>query len=254
MIKEVAGSVSIINNLKSRDLPKRGRGLSVAIGLSEFGEVFHSFLKYPHMVVAGTTGYGKTNFIKCLIAQLQGEIVLIDLKGGFDYDKVSATDIYEAEKELSKVVFKMKKRRKEHIFVIVDEAGELLPPSYADKKGKEPYLKCLEYCSEVARLGRGFHVHLIYATQYPTSEVLPRQIKQCAETRICFRLPTEIASRVAIDEEGAEQLPTGSYGRGIYKTDRKVELQTYLYTKREGDSDYVKETQGEDRDDTIVFE
>lgn len=230
------------------------RGLKVCIGVSDKGKVYHDFRKNPHMVVAGTTGYGKTNFINCLISQLDGEIVLIDLKGGFDYDKVSAVNIYQAEKVLCDVVKGMRVRRKEHIFVIVDEAGEMLPPSYVNKEEKAVYLKCLRWVSEIARIGRGFHVHLIYCTQYPTSDVLPRQIKQCSETRVCFRLPTEIASRVAIDQEGAEMLPSGLYGLCIYKTDMVRMVKTFKYVERNGACERVREKKEKNRDDFIIFE
>ncbi len=244
-----------MNSLKSQPLPLLERSLNVEIGNSEYGKIYHNFSKYPHMIVAGTTGYGKTNFINCLISQLKGEVILIDMKGGFDYTKSSATNIFEAENQLNNIIRNMRKRRKEHIFVIVDEAGELLPPSYLKKKDeKEPYLKCLEHCSEIARIGRGFRVHLIYCTQYPTSDIVPRQIKQNCDAVLCFRLKTEIASRVVLDEEGAEQLPAGKYGLGIYKTDRKIILQTYLYTKREEDDKYVKSAEKPNIENTFEFE
>lgn len=244
-----------MNSLKSQPLPQLERTLNVEIGNSEIGKVYHNFLKYPHMIVAGTTGYGKTNFINCLISQLNGKIILIDMKGGFDYKKASATNIYEAEQKLNNVIRTMRKKRKEHIFVIVDEAGELLPPSYLTKVDeKKPYNKCLENCSEIARIGRGFNVHLIYCTQYPTSDIVPRQIKQNCDGVLCFRLKTEIASRVVLDEEGAEQLPAGQYGLGIYKTDRKILVQTYLYQQREGDDENVITSKKQGSENTVIFE
>src|SRR5699024_6308271 len=93
-------------------------------------------------------------------------------------------------------------------FVIVDEAAEL------DKE-------CQEKLSEVARIGGALGYRLIYATQYPTADTLPRQIKQNSDAKISFRLPTKVASRVAVDENGAEELACP--GRAIYRThDRKI--------------------------------
>ena len=214
---------------------------NVLIGKWRKGKLFHNFNKHAHMLVAGHTGYGKTNFIKTLLPQLNGEIILIDLKGGFDYDFVTASEIHEAENVLSEVVANMRQRRKQHIYVIVDEAYEIVVPKWATTKSeKEPYLKCQQYVSEIARLGRTFKVHLIYCTQYPTREVLDGQIKQNMESRIILRLPTDIASRVALDEEGAEELPAGVPGRGIYKKDYKIEMQCYEYTDRERGDEVVK--------------
>lgn len=243
------------NKMKKEKLPKMKRSNSVAIGNSEHGVIYHDFNKFPHMIISGTTGYGKTNFINCLVAQLNADIVLIDLKDGDDFAVTSATNIHDAESQLREVVRTMKEKRERHVFVIVDEAGQMIPPSYAKKDHeKEPYLKCLEYCSEIARLGRSRKVHLIYCTQYPTADILPRQIKSCADTRICFRLPTNIQSNVAIDEGGAEELPFGEYGLGIYKTDRKVLVQTYLYERNENDYEYVREKQEKTGDNFIIFE
>lgn len=226
---------------------------SVILGKHENGFVYHNFKKFAHMIVAGTTGYGKTNFIKCLISQLNGDIYLIDLKGGFDYGIVTATDIQQARSELEYVTSIMKQRRKSHIYVIVDEAGELLPPQHFSKKESEDYLACLTAVSEIARLGRGFHVHLIYATQYPTKDILNGQIKQNAETRICFRLPTDIASRVALDEQGAEELPSGKFGMGIYKKDYKFHFKAYEFIERNGWDVKVRDSQTERSKDSFTI-
>lgn len=193
--------------------------------------IYHNFNKHTHLSVSGHTGYGKTNIIKVIMEQINGEIVLVDLKGGIDYDNVSCTEIEDAVEVLEDVAGKLKQLNRYHTFVIIDEAYEMQVPAHMTRKEGYAYLKCQQYVSEIARLGRASKVHLIYATQYPTREVLPGQIKQNCESRVVFRLPTEIASRVALDEMGAEELPGGLSGRAIYKTDRKVEIQTYLFEK-----------------------
>ncbi|WP_139343318.1 helicase HerA domain-containing protein [Virgibacillus siamensis] len=240
---------------KNTKLPELPRSNSVIIGKYETGLMYHNFNKFAHMIVAGTTGYGKTNFIKCLISQLNGEIILIDMKGGFDYGIVTATDIQQARTELESVTAQMKQRRKSHIYVIVDEAGELLPPDHLKRHDdKEPYLACLSAISEIARLGRGFNTHLIYATQYPTKDILNGQVKQNAETRICFRLPTDVASRVALDEKGAEELPSGQFGLGIYKKDYKMEFKAFEFVERDGWDAKVRNPQTKGSTDTFTIE
>ncbi|COQ81049.1 DNA segregation ATPase FtsK/SpoIIIE and related proteins [Streptococcus pneumoniae] len=78
--------------------------------------------------------------------------------------------------------------------------------------------------SEVARIGGGLGFRLIFCTQYPTADTLPRQIKQNSDAKIGFRLPTTVASQVALDEPGLENLPSLP-GRALFKTDRTEEIQ-----------------------------
>lgn len=193
----------------------------IKLGIGLDGVIYHDFSKYPHMIIAGTTGYGKTNLIQTILNQLEGETVtLLDLKNDKrDYPVASARNIREAAEMLGSV---------SSGFVIVDEAAELLAPTFLTKKERRDYEYCQMVVSEIARMGRSRGISLIYCTQYPTSDVLPRQIKQNSEARIAFRTVTEVASRVALDEKGAEKLETGLLGRALYKTDRVVEMQTFL--------------------------
>lgn len=217
------------------DLPDLPRTDVPCIGITEHGGLYHNFWKFPHMIVAGSTGYGKTNFIKSLISQVNGEIILIDLKGGDDYGKCTAIDISRARIELERVTkVLMKKKRKERVYVIVDEAGELMPPKWMKKEDKEDYYRCLIAVNQIARLGRSKNISLIYCTQYPTSDIVDKQIKQCAETKMCFRLPAQVASLVVLDEVGAEQLPSGMFGLGIYKRDSKHLVRSYKFMERDG--------------------
>lgn len=217
-----------------KELPKKvkmpditDRGLKVVIGMGRDGLVYHDFEKYPHMIVAGHTGYGKTTFIKSLLNQLDGEICLIDMKGADDYPRVTANEIEKVEAVLGEIAENMKYGRDNHLFVVVDEAAELVPPSYAKKAEKEPWLRCQEYVHKIAQQGRSLKVHLIYATQYPLAHIVPGEVKQNCETRVVFRLPTDMGSKVALDETGAEELPAGLSGRAIYKNDKKLEIQTF---------------------------
>src|SRR5690625_4042458 len=64
----------------------------------------HDFKKFPHIIIAGHTGYGKTNLIKVILEQLKGDVYLIDLKGGEDYERISAGDVSEAREVLENIV------------------------------------------------------------------------------------------------------------------------------------------------------
>jgi len=87
--------------------------------------------------------------------------------------------------------------------------------------------------SEIARLGGGLGYRLIYCTQYPTADTLPRQIKMNADSKITFRLPTGYASEVAIDAQGAEKLPRDVPGRMLYKTHDLQQMQAPFLSDEE---------------------
>ncbi len=113
---------------------------------------------------------------------------------------------------------------KERCFIIVDEGANLCPTQGLPKKQRDLLFLYQEMLSEVARIGGGLGFRLIFCTQYPTSDTLPRQIKQNADAKIGFRLPTAVASQVALDEPGLEDLPSLP-GRALFKTDRTEEIQ-----------------------------
>ncbi|MEB9942430.1 FtsK/SpoIIIE domain-containing protein, partial [Bacillus cereus] len=120
---------------------------------------------------------------------------------------------------------------KERHFIIVDESANLCPTQGLPKQKRDMLYMCQEMLSEIARIGGALGFRLIFCTQYPTSDTLPRQIKQNSDAKIGFRLPTVVASQVAIDEGGLETLPSIA-GRVLFKTDRVEEIQVpYLSNK-----------------------
>jgi len=216
----------------------------ISLGVALDGSLRHDFDLIPHMIVAGATRQGKTALLKLIISQIirnhpdDAELYLIDLKGGLEFGrfrnlpqvKSVASSANSAESTLTDVLERLRNDMsyfaqkgyndvkttniRRRTFVITDEAAEL-----ADAK------QCLDYLSEICRLGGALGYRNIFATQYPTADTLPRQVKQNSDARISFRLPTAVASRVALDEGGAELLDRP--GRAIYKTVDKTEFQAY---------------------------
>jgi len=216
------------------------------------------------------------NSMICSLLQTQPEHVhffLIDLKGGVelsDYENIKQTVsiAYEPEealktlrmaynkmRELQRKVRLMGKKKieetniKDRYFIIIDEVGELNPDEAVDKKDvkkdgilvhkSEKTIKeeCQIYMSHIARLGAGLGFRQILATQYPTGDVIPRACKQNSDAKLSFRVQSETASRVALDDSGAELLPQ-IRGRAIYQTaEGRYTLQTPLIT-----SDIIHET------------
>jgi|SRR5690625_218281 len=263
------------NNLKTRYSYSWEISKSVPIGYSQEGVIYHDFDEIPHMTIAGMTRQGKTVFLKLILAHIlnndeSAEVFILDLKGGLEFGRYAklkqvreiADDVEKANTTLDRLLSDMDndmasfKRRgynnilntgiKRRTYIVIDEAAEL------DKYSQN-------MLSKIARIGGALGYRVIFATQYPTADTLPRQIKQNSDAKISFRLPTATASRVAIDETGAEQLEYP--GRAIYRThDRKVIQVPYITDKeieeklRRFKVDSSKEENTEAREDFIEFE
>lgn len=241
---------------------------SVPVGVTREKNAFkhHDFEKIPHMVLGGATRYGKSNFINTLIASLihaqpdNAHFFLIDLKGGVelcDYENIKQTVsiAYEPEEALNTLAHAYEQMRavqqrlrvlgkknvqeagiKERYFIIIDEVGELNPAEAVTPEEKKMKIQCQTFMSQIARLGAGLGFRQILATQYPTGDCIPRQCKQNSDAKLAFRVQSATASRVVLDEIGAESLPQIK-GRAIYQTpDKREILQTPVIT-----SDIIQE-------------
>lgn len=217
----------------------------VPLGQTHYGFINHD-MDRGHITLAGATRKGKTVLLKLMIISLihqnpdNTKLTLIDLKGGLAFTRFKgakqvdtvATDLDCALKALQKVKIEMDemkgwfdKNGYEDIkeagidtrhFIIVDEAAQISPQIITGKEEKEKARQCEEALSEIARIGAGLGYRLIYCSQYPTADVMNKQIKQNCDTVITYKLRDVVASRVVLDESGAESLPLP--GRAIYKT------------------------------------
>jgi DNA segregation ATPase FtsK/SpoIIIE, S-DNA-T family len=233
--------------VRYEDAPDR-EGWVVPLGVNEKGWHFHDFDKTPHCTIAGTTRFGKTVMLKNMMTYLiehhpdDVEFLILDMKGGLEFGRYRqlrqvievASDPFEAYETLHEVQQFMAKQMiefhekrwsnivhtpiKKRLFVIVDEGAQLTPEKFMDKITRGTLEACQHILGEIARIGGALGVRLIFCTQYPTSDTLPRQIKQNADLKITFRLPAGYASMVAIDDYGAEKLPSDIKGRAIIKT------------------------------------
>ncbi|WP_245890106.1 hypothetical protein [Rummeliibacillus pycnus] len=119
---------------------------------------------------------------------------------------------------------------KERYFIIVDEVGELNPSEAVTSDEKKLKQECQRIMLQISRIGAGLGFRLIVASQYPTGDVIPRQVKQNSDAKLSFRFQSQIASRVVLDEAGAELLPQ-IRGRAIYQAADKREIfQTPMIT------------------------
>lgn len=226
-------------------------GWSIPIGQTRKEFIHHDFKKSPHMIVAGGTGFGKSQFLKMLITTLilmQPENVnfaLIDLKGGTAFQRFR--DLKQVKyygknpKEAKEILIEVQKDMETLLekivadgFEDIDEAGIksrhfIIVDESADMSGDST---CMDIVADIARRGRGAGYHLIYCTQYPTNETIPSQVRPNIGSRVCFKLKTNIQSRAVLDEGGAEELPEIA-GRGIYQLNKNIVIQAPYMTNED---------------------
>jgi DNA segregation ATPase FtsK/SpoIIIE, S-DNA-T family len=275
-----------------RDVPSQ-QGWVVPLGKNEKGWHFHDFDKTPHCTISGTTRFGKTVMLKNMMTYLierhpdDAEFLILDMKGGLEFSRYRnlrqvvevASNPFEAFEALQIVQTFMAERMlefhqkgwsnivdtplKKRLFIIVDEGAQLAPDKFMQKEEKNMLAACQHVLGEVARIAGALGIRLIFCTQYPTSDTLPRQIKQNADLKITYRLPAGYASMVAIDDYGAEELPSDIPGRALVKTHeiRKMQtpfisdtemwkrLEVYQIAKPQKQKD-----RGETREDFVRFE
>lgn len=197
------------------------------------------------------------------------EFYIIDLKGGLEFSKYEsikqvkavASNLEESHALLTYLTnqYPKKKRREKYglleqeyveyrkqgisnivetpnpkrKFLIVDEGAQLAPDKFMNEYEKKMLTECQSKLSRLASVGGALGYRLLFATQYPTSDTMPRQIKQNADAKITFRLPSGYASGVAIDSTGAEKLPSNIKGRALFKTHELREMQVPFLTHKE---------------------
>ena len=246
-----------------KELPKRLDQWAVPIGKAVNGIVWHNFDHTPHMTIAGTTRFGKTVCLRVVTSYLvechpdDVEFYIIDLKGGLEFGRYehlrqvkgvaanaeeAALMLEKLHEDYQKLYVEFRKKNISNVvdtdikmrrFIIVDEAAQLAPEKWMSKEQKSLLGMCQYYLGEIARVTGALSYRLIFATQYPTSDTLPRSIKQNADAKISFRLPSGYASAVAIDDYGAEELPSDIKGRALFKTHELKEMQVPFISHEE---------------------
>lgn len=205
--------------------------------------IIHHF-NIPHMLVAGQSGYGKTDFLRWIIYNIcsqlpphEVEINIIDLKMfsfipfmDVPHVKRVATDLrsavnvldyaYRVMLERAQLVLRKKSRDlAKHfpwLFVVIDEASQIAPALKINKDEKMLATLAAQRASAISCVGREAKVGIIFATQYPTKEVIHGQIRANMEAVTCFKVENHVHSSVALGSTGAEDIPC--IGRAIFKS------------------------------------
>jgi S-DNA-T family DNA segregation ATPase FtsK/SpoIIIE len=227
-------NVYLAEILSNSDFAKKDIRLPIALGKNISGvPVVGDLASMPHLLIAGTTGSGKSVCINTIILSLlyrhtpaKCKFILIDPKmlELSAYEGIPhllcpvITEAKKAASVLGWVVKEMENRYRlmtkegvrnidgynikhalamPYIVVVVDEMSDLMLVA-----GKE----IENYIQKLSQMARAAGIHIIMATQRPSVDVITGTIKANFPTRISFQVTSKIDSRTILGEQGAEQL------------------------------------------------
>ncbi|MFH1827460.1 MAG: DNA translocase FtsK [bacterium] len=227
--------VTLKNILSSSEFKDSSDPLLVPLGLDVSGKAMSASIEnMPHVLIAGTTGSGKSVILNAWICTFlfrtkpeELRLILVDPKrveltlyNGIPH--LLTEVIVEADKIISALkwtVFEMENRYKEfskagvrdlegynalkdvqkkpYIMFVIDELADLMIFSPGDSE---------DLITRIAQMSRATGIHLILATQRPSVDVITGLMKANIPTRIAFNVSSMVDSRVIIDMPGAEKL------------------------------------------------
>ena len=225
--------------LSSQNMQKSKSKLTVSLGLDVSGTpIVTDISKMPHILVAGTTGSGKSVLINAFISTLlfraspqEVKLILVDPKrveftayNGIPH--LLTPVIVEPDKILSALKWSMQEMDRRYklfaeravrniegyneisgfqalpyIVIVIDELADLMMFAPVDVE---------DAVARLAQMARATGIHLVIATQRPSVNVITGLIKANIPARIAFNVSSMIDSRVILDSPGAEKL----LGRG----------------------------------------
>jgi len=274
---------------------KKKSKLTICLGKNIKGEpVFYALNKMPHLLIAGATGSGKSIMIHSLITTLlfnnspnECKLILVDPKRVelVAYNDIPhlitpvITDTQGAVNSLKWAVTEMERRldvlsaansrdidtynskagfqSMPYLVIVLDELADLMMTS-----GKEVEASIVR----IAQLARATGIHLVLATQRPSTNIITGSIKANVPARIAFNVTSNIDSRVVIDKPGAETLlgkgdmlfmsPDSSVRKriqGVYISEKEVEKLVDKLKKQGFEPDYVHEITAQPAEEESVF-
>ena len=231
---EIRENVYLSEIISNTNFSRKDNKLPISLGKSISGvPIVGDLSTMPHLLIAGTTGSGKSVCINTIILSLifkhnpdRCKFILIDPKmlELSTYEGIPhllcpvITEPKKATSVLGWVVKEMENRYKlmtkegvrnidgynskhklpmPYIVVIVDEMSDLMHVA-----GKE----IESYIQKLSQMARASGIHIIMATQRPSVDVITGTIKANFPTRISFQVSSKIDSRTILGEQGAEQL------------------------------------------------
>ncbi len=255
LVKAISGSRGKQDLILWDDSYLCPRDFELVVGESYFGTESIDISSTPHVLIGGGSGSGKSKLLKLLLMESikkQAIIYLADFKGGVDYPAVwhkACSIITEPENLDSTLTYILEileerrtllieagvsnigeyNNRKKHILkrviVACDEIAEILDKTGLDKDQKALVSQIESKFSTIARLGRAFGIHLMFATQRPDADVLKGQIKNNIGYRICGRADKVLSQIILDNSDAAEKILPSD--QGVFLTNTGVLFKAY---------------------------
>ena len=210
-----------------------------------FPSIYKDMAEQKHLLIAGTTGAGKSVVVNGIIysllyhSPLYAQFIFIDPKRVelVQYKHIPHCVYYASEPESMvqamqegmritedryKAMAKEGSRKwaGSQLYIIIDELADLMTTC---RKQVQPIIQRL------CQIGRAAGVHVIACTQCPISKVLPTEIKVNFDSRLALRTQNKQDSRNIIDVPGCELLP--EYGYGYYRKSTGTTLYKLPYVQ-----------------------
>ena len=245
LVYAVPAQVSLPEVLPWQDEYLSPESFVLVLGESLLGPVTVNLANIPHILLGGSTGSGKSVLLKLLLMQALrkgAEVCIADFKGGVDYPRewrqkcrmcFTEDDLLYTLDQLAAVLEYRKERLSDtgckdldayneatgenlpRLVFACDEVAELLDKTGRSKEDRERLGKIENRLATLARLGRAFGIHLILATQRPDANIIPGQIRNNMDFRVCGRAESVLSQIILDNSSAAEQIPKDARGRFI---------------------------------------
>ena len=235
---KVRENVALKEIISSKEFNNKDIKIPITLGKSISGfPIVGDLVSMPHLLIAGTTGSGKSVCINTLILSIlyrhkpdDCKLIMIDPKmlelsiyQGIPHLLTPViTEPKKATTALKWVVKEMEKRYREMTEIGVRNISGFNEKAPSESKKKMPYIVVIvdemadlmmiagkeieNYIQRLAQMARAAGIHIVMATQRPSVDVITGTIKANFPTRISFQVTSKIDSRTILGEQGAELL------------------------------------------------
>ena len=235
---KVRENVALKEIISSKEFNNKDIKIPITLGKSISGfPIVGDLVSMPHLLIAGTTGSGKSVCINTLILSIlyrhkpdDCKLIMIDPKmlelsiyQGIPHLLTPViTEPKKATTALKWVVKEMEKRYREMTEIGVRNISGFNDKAPSESKKKMPYIVVIvdemadlmmiagkeieNYIQRLAQMARAAGIHIVMATQRPSVDVITGTIKANFPTRISFQVTSKIDSRTILGEQGAELL------------------------------------------------